>query len=73
MTAIVAPEVFTSKAALKAVAESGTLTITEPSPHGFRSFNARDMKPGESVVVTNHPLRTRFAKLMRTADGFRVV
>lgn len=72
MTCIVSPEVFTSKAALKVAAEQGRLWIEDPSIFAPRSFNARDMQVGQREVVTNHPKRTKFATIERTAEGWRV-
>lgn len=69
MTCIVSPDVFTSKAALSERAESGNLWITDPSIFNPRTFNVKDLKVGESVVVTNHPKRTKFATIKRVADG----
>lgn len=80
MTAYVSPNIFTSKRALLEAAETGNLVITEPTPWADILFNARTMKVGQSIVITNHPKRNKFATLTRITDGdptvkanFRVV
>jgi hypothetical protein len=72
MTCIVSPAVFTSKAALRIAAEQGVLWITDPSIVAPRYFNAHDLAVGQSEVVTNHPARTKFARIERTATGWKV-
>lgn len=76
MTCIVSPAIFKSKKALQEAANSPKgLRISDPSifnPKHGPEFNTRDMGVGEKVVVTNHPLRSKFATITRTADGFKV-
>lgn len=72
MTLIVSPRIFTSKAALKAALNEGACPVYEPSVMGEWIKPARDLPVGFSAVVTNHPLRTKFAKIERRADGWRV-
>lgn len=68
------PALFTSKKALKEAIESrdGAVLIVDPSMFDDERFYARDMKIGQSIVVTNHPKRTKFAKITRTAKGYNV-
>jgi len=55
----------------------GNVRIEDPAlmpewrPYGA-SFLAADLPVGASIVVTNHPKRTWFANIKRTADGFKV-
>ena len=69
MTLIVSPKVFTSKAALKAALDKGDCVVHEPSVMGSWTKSAGDLPTGFSDVVTNHPLRTKFAQIMKKADG----
>lgn len=72
MTLIVSPEVYKSKAALKAALERGDCYVHEPSIMREWTKAAADLPVGFRGVVTNHPLRTRFAEIERRADGWRV-
>ena len=65
MTLIVSPKVFTSKAALKAALDSGDCYVHEPSIVGEWQQPSRALAVGFSGVVTNHPLRTKFAQIER--------
>ncbi len=67
MTCIVPPEVFTSKKTLQMLADIDQLWVEEPSPFSPRQgqFNANTLAEGESVVVTNHPRRTKFAQVLK--------
>lgn len=73
MTCIVSPATYPSKKALAAaVAERpGHVWITDPSifPGSRGDFIAEALQPGESVCVTNHPKRSWFAQVGRTAAG----
>jgi hypothetical protein len=46
--------------------------IDDPSIFNPRGFSAAEMKPGQRETVTNHPKRSWFAQIVRTADGFKV-
>lgn len=72
MTLIVSPTIFTSKAALKAALDEGKVLLHEPSIMGEWTKPARMLPVGFSDVVTNHPLRSKFASIERRADGWRV-
>jgi hypothetical protein len=76
MTCIVSPSRYPTKKALReAVAlHPDEVTIEDPAlmpewrKHGSL-FSADTLKPGEEVVVTNHPKRSGFAQVGRKADG----
>lgn len=72
MTLIVSPKVFTSKAALKAALDAGQVLVHEPSIMGEWIKPAGQLQVGFRGVVTNHPLRSKFASIERRADGWRV-
>ena len=72
MTLIVSPRVFTSKAALKAALDAGDCPVHEPSIMGSWTKSAGDLPVGFEGVVTNHPLRTKFAGIKRQANGWKV-
>ena len=72
MTLIVSPRVFTSKAALKAALDAGDCPVHEPSIMGSWTKSAGDLPVGFEGVVTNHPLRTKFAEIKRQANGWKV-
>lgn len=72
MTLIVSPRVFTSKAALKAALDAGDCPVHEPSIMGSWTKSAGDLPVGFEGVVTNHPLRTKFAQIERRAGGWKV-
>ena len=72
MTCIVNPALFKSKVALQAACEAGKVWIEDPSFFAPRHFNASSMVVGQSEVVTNHPIRNKFAKITRTESGFKV-
>jgi hypothetical protein len=72
MTCIVDPRNFASKAKLQALLteREGAVTITDPSIFAPFSLPAKQAIPvGQSLVVTNHPLRTKFAKITRTGNN----
>mgnify|MGYP003441047557 FL=1 len=69
---IVSPRVFTSKAALKAALDAGDCPVHEPSIMGSWTKSAGDLPVGFEGVVTNHPLRTKFAEIKRQANGWKV-
>lgn len=74
MTCIVSPSQFASKAKLQALLNAGAnVPIFDPSVFAPRSFLASSMTVGQSEIVTNHPIRSEFAKIVRTAAGFRVL
>ncbi len=72
MTLIVSPKVFTSKAALKEALDGGLVTVEDPSIVAPFVVSARELPVGFRGVVTNHPLRTKFAQIEKRADGWRV-
>jgi hypothetical protein len=72
MTLIVSPSAFPSKKALKIALDAGNVRIHEPSIMGEWIKPARELPVGFRGVVTNHPLRTKSAKIERRADGWRV-
>jgi hypothetical protein len=72
MTCIVDPKNFASKAKLQAllIEREGAVTITDPSIMAPFCLPARLAIPiGQSLVVTNHPLRTKFAKITRKGEN----
>lgn len=75
MTAIVSPQHFASKAKLQAALNAGDCAIRIPTPWDDKLLDPlsdEDCPLGWSEVVTNHPLRTKFAKITRTAKGWKV-
>lgn len=73
MTLIVSPEAFTSKRALAACLNSATgVTIEQPSYFNPWAKNSQSLPVGFRDVVTNHPLRTKFAQIEKTANGWEV-
>ena len=67
----------TSKGELKRLATQGeaalaNVWIEDPSIFNPRSFGATEMAVGQREVVTNHPKRSWFAQIERTATGFKV-
>lgn len=72
MTLIVKPEVFRSKAALKEALDLGACLVHEPSIMGSWTKRASELPIGFEGVVTNHPLRTKFAQIARTDKGWKV-
>ena len=72
MTLIVDPKWFPSKAKLAEHLNEGRIALTEPSIMGGWVKNARELPVGFSDVVTNHPLRTKFAQIRRLAAGWKV-
>ncbi len=72
MTLIVSPSAFPSKKALKIALDAGHVTLHEPSIMGEWTRPARELPVGFSDVVTNHPLRTKFARIERTPQGWKV-
>lgn len=72
MTLIVSPSAFPSKKALKIALDAGNVRLHEPSIMGEWTRPARELPVGFRDVVTNHPLRTKFAQIERRADGWRV-
>ena len=63
---------FPSKAALKIALNAGHVRLHEPSIMGSWTKPASDLPVGFRDVVTNHPLRTKFATIERRQDGWRV-
>lgn len=72
MTLIVEPRHFKSKADLKANLDSGVAQIHESSIMGSWTKNGNELLVGFKGVVTNHPLRTKFAQIEKTANGWKV-
>lgn len=73
MTHIVDPVHFASKAKLQeALNQPQGISIIEPTPWGDKRFNSNDLLVGFKQVVTNHPLRTKFAQVEKTPMGWRV-
>lgn len=69
MTLIVDPKTFVSKAALKEALEAGTCLVTDPSIMNSWTKRSCELPVGFSDVVTNHPKRTKFAKITHKAAG----
>lgn len=73
MPCIVSPSRFPTKKALKEALLAGkSVDIEDPSVFNPRYFFAADMAVGQRETVTNHPKRSWFAAIERTADGFKV-
>jgi hypothetical protein len=62
----------TKKALKEALLAGKTVFIEDPSIFAPRAFSATDMAIGQSETVTNHPKRSWFGRITRTADGFKV-
>jgi hypothetical protein len=62
----------TKKALKEALLAGRTVFIEDPSIFKPRAFCASDMAVGQTEVVTNHPKRSWFGKIERTATGFKV-
>lgn len=71
MTLIVSPTLFKSKADLKANLDKGCM-VHEPSIMGEWTKLSTDLPIGFRDVVTNHPLRSKFATIERKPDGWKV-
>ena len=71
MTLIVKPQDYPSKKGLKEALDAGCL-VHEPSMMGERVKRATALPVGFRGVVTNHPLRTKFAEIGRTPGGWKV-
>jgi len=71
MTCIIHPSNFASKAKLqdRLNLTSGAVRIEDPSFFAPRSFLAKEMAVGQEEIVTNHPLRTKFAKVKRVGEA----
>lgn len=72
MTLIVSPDVFKSKDKLLSALNDGSAMVYEPSLMGAWVKAARELPVGFSGVVTNHPLRTKFAQIARGPHGWSV-
>jgi hypothetical protein len=62
---------YVSKAGLREALHTNRLTLHEPSIMGSWTKRPNDLPVGFSDVVTNSE-RTKFAKITRTADGWKV-
>jgi hypothetical protein len=67
----------TSKGELKRLAAQGAAAIAnigieDPSIFNPRWFTMGEMTVGQRVVVTNHPKRSWFAQIERTATGWKI-
>lgn len=71
MTLIVSPADFPSKEILRRNLDAGCM-IYNPSIMGEWVKPANQLPIGFDDVVTNHPLRTKFAQIKRTANGWKV-
>ena len=71
MTMIVKPQDYPSKKGLKEALDAGCL-VHEPSMMGEWTRTADLLPVGFKGVVTNHPLRTKFAEIERTPGGWKV-
>ena len=71
MTCIVY-NIKTKKELRERLAAGHCVTIEDPSIFKPRSFLSTDMTVGQREVVTNHPKRSWFAQIERTAAGFKV-
>lgn len=56
----------------RANVEPRNIRLDDPSIVQQRSFTLDQMALGQTEVVTNHPKRSWFAQITRTATGFRV-
>jgi hypothetical protein len=65
---------FPTKKAFKerVMSDPGRVYIEDPSIFQPRYFHAVDMAVWQREVVTNHPKRSWFAQITRTATGFKV-
>jgi hypothetical protein len=72
MTLIVHPNYFGSKAELKANLDGDQMLIENPSVFDGWSRAPSDLPVGFKDVVTNHPKRTKFAQIEKTANGWKV-
>ena len=75
MTCIVNNEWYPTKKRLKEIIETTDkeVAIEDPSIVNPRTFFSNEIKEGESVVVTNHPKRSYFAKITRKDGKLKVI
>ena len=71
MTLIVSPALFKSKATLQQHLNEGC-RIEDPSIVNPWVKLSTELPVGFSDVVTNHPLRSKFAEIKRTSNGWKV-
>lgn len=71
MTLIVNPSNWPNKRVLEENLNKGIM-LHEPSIMSPWTKDSRTFAIGFSDVVTNHPQRTKFARITRTVDGWRV-
>jgi hypothetical protein len=72
MTLIVNPTYFASKAELQAHLNTDSTILTEPSIMGEWTKYPSELPTGFSDVVTNHPIRSKFAQITKTEKGWIV-
>lgn len=73
MTCIVDPKKYPTKKSLRqALLAKEVVSFRDPSIVATRTFTSEDMRVGEQIVVTNHPKRSWFAEVTKTADRFLV-
>ena len=74
MTHIVDPQKYPTKKALKeaVLSKPETVFLSDPSPFTNDSKHADSIREGESLVCTNHPKRSWFAKITRRNGKLRV-
>lgn len=53
----------------EAIQSKQVITIEDPSIINPRIFTTNDMERGETVIVTNHPKRSYFVKIVKDVDG----
>ena len=56
----------------KLASDPSAVSIEDPSVFRPRYFGADEMTIGQRETVTNHPKRSWFATVTRTAQGFKV-
>lgn len=71
MTLIVSPDLFPSKKGLKIALDAGC-RIWNPSIMGEWMRQSTELPVGFEGIVTNHPKRTKFAKIWKGPDGWKV-
>ncbi len=75
MACIVNSEWYPTKKRLKEVLEQTDkdVAIEDPSFTNPRTFFSSEIKEGESVIVTNHPKRSYFAKIIKKDGKLKVL
>ena len=70
MSAFIPHPLYRTKKALReAVSANVNIFFEDPSLFGAASIHLHDLQRGQSIICTNHPKRSWFAKVKRLPDG----